>query len=199
MVKMAESKMEEFFTEKDVQMYSRGDVLRGRVLQVNETGVLVDIGYKSEAQMRRTDLAPFRNQEIAPGEEIEVLVTYIDEDEGTVYVSEKQAIYEKRIGELERIYHDRGYVKGFIEDVVKDAGYHVNLNGIRAFLPGSHLGNDLPADIGKLRGQEATFAILELDRREKNLVVSHKRYLQDRKSTRLNSSHIPLSRMPSSA
>lgn len=186
MVKMAESKMEEFFTEKDVQMYSRGDVLRGRVLQVNETGVLVDIGYKSEAQMRRTDLAPFRNQEIAPGEEIEVLVTYIDEDEGTVYVSEKQAIYEKRIGELERIYRDRGYVKGFIEDVVKDAGYHVNLNGIRAFLPGSHLGNDLPADIGKLRGQEATFAILELDRREKNLVVSHKRYLQDQERQRLD-------------
>ena len=87
---------------------------------------------------------------------------------------------------MERIYHDRGYVKGFIEDVVKDAGYHVNLNGIRAFLPGSHLGNDLPADIGKLRGQEATFAILELDRREKNLVVSHKRYLQDQERQRLD-------------
>ncbi len=182
----AESKMEEFFTERDVQMYSRGDVLQGRVLQVYETAVLVDIGYKSEAQMRRTELAPFRHQEIKPGEELEVLVTYIDEEEGTVYVSEKQALYEKRIGELERTYHNGGYINGVIEAVVKDAGYHVNLNGIRAFLPGSHLGGDLPADISKLRGREAMFAILELDRREKNLVVSHKKYLQDQEQKRLN-------------
>jgi len=181
-----ESKMEEFLTERDVQMYSRGDVLRGRVLQATETVVLVDIGYKSEAQMRRTELAPFRHQEIQPSEEIEVLVTYIDEEEGTVYVSEKQALYEKRIGELERTYRNGGYVRGVIEGVVKDAGYHVNLNGIRAFLPGSHLGNDLPADINKLRGREAMFAILELDRREKNLVVSHKKYLQNQEEKRLD-------------
>ncbi len=178
--------MEEFLTERDVQMYSRGDVLRGRVLQSTDTVVLVDIGYKSEAQMRRMELAPFRHQEIQPGEEIEVLVTYIDEEEGTVYVSEKQALYEKRIGELERTHRNGGYVRGVIEGVVKDAGYHVNLNGIRAFLPGSHLGNDLPADIAKLRGREAMFAILELDRREKNLVVSHKKYLQDQEEKRLD-------------
>jgi small subunit ribosomal protein S1 len=180
-----ESRMEEFFEEKDVQLYSRGDVLRGRVIQVNDQVILVDIGYKSEAQLRPHELAHFREGMVEPGEELEVLITYIDEEEGTIYVSEKQAIYEKWIGELERLYKTGEPVVGVIEDVVKDAGYHVNLKGIRAFLPGSHLGGDLPPKIEELRGREIPFKILELNRREKNLVVSHKEYLRDLERRRL--------------
>jgi len=176
---MTENRMEEYLEEKDVQLYSRGDVLKGRVIQVNDQVILVDIGYKSEAQLRPQELAPFRQGTVEPAEELEVIITYIDEEEGTIYVSEKQAIYEKWIGELERHYRSGEPVMGIIEDVVKDAGYHVNLKGIRAFLPGSHLGGDLPPDIEKLRGQKIPFKILELNRREKNLVVSHKEYLRD--------------------
>ncbi len=177
--------MGEFFEAKDVMLYSRGDVLRGRAVQATESVILVDIGYKSEAQLRPQELAPFRQGVIQPGEELEVIITYIDEEEGTIYVSEKQAIYEKWIGELERHYRSGEPVMGVIESVVKDAGYNVNLKGIRAFLPGSHLGPDLPADIEKLRGREIPLKILELNRREKNLVVSHKEYLRDLERKRL--------------
>lgn len=178
--------MDEFFEAKDVQLYSRGDVLSGRVVQVNDSVILVDIGYKSEAQLFKEELAPFRQGTIQPGEELEVLITYIDEEEGTIYVSEKQAIYEKRIGELERHFRSGEPVIGVVESVVKDAGYNVNLQGIRAFLPGSHLGPDLPAEIEKLRGREIPLKILELNRREKNLVVSHKEYLNDLERKRLD-------------
>jgi len=95
--------MEEFFEEKDVQLYNRGDILEGRVLQSTDEVVLVDIGYKSEAQLRKSDLGPFRNGEIQPDEEIEVIITYIDEEEGSIYVSEKQAIYVKSMIELLRV------------------------------------------------------------------------------------------------
>jgi len=74
---------------------------------------------------------------------------------------------------------------GVIEDVVPGAGYHVNLKGIRAFLPGSHLGPDLPAEIEKLRGREVPFKILELNRRDRNIVVSHREYLKDQERKRL--------------
>jgi small subunit ribosomal protein S1 len=180
-----DSRMGEFFEAKDVQLYSRGDVLHGRVVQVNEQIILVDIGYKSEAQLRPQELAPFRQGRIEAGEELEVIITYIDEEEGTIYVSEKQAIYEKWIGELERHYKTGEPVLGVVESVVRDAGYNVNLKGIRAFLPGSHLGGDLPPDIEKLRGREISLKILELNRREKNLVVSHKEYLRDLERKRL--------------
>lgn len=177
--------MDEFFEEKDVQLYNRGDILSGRVIQTSNEVILVDIGYKSEAQLRVTELAPLRGGEIGADEEIEVIITYIDEEEGTISVSERQAIYTKWIGELEQHYKNREPVTGVVEDIVKDAGYHVSLKGIRAFLPGSHLGSDLPADIEQLRGQEIQLKILELNRREKNLVVSHKEFMKDIERKRL--------------
>ncbi len=173
------SQMEALLDNQDVLTYSRGDILHGRVVQVTETNVLVDIGYKSEAIMRPSELAPFR-KEVQSGDELEVLITYIDEEEGTIYVSEKAALYEKRISELERAYRQRLPITGTVEDEVKGAGYHVNLlkSGIRAFLPGSHLGDDLSPKLEELKSKELPFLILELDRRERNLVVSHREYLK---------------------
>jgi len=173
-------KMEDAFSESDVKMYSRGDTITGTVVQVNESEILVDIGYKSEGVLPVTELSPFRDEgQVKEGEEIEVLVTYIDEEKGTVYASEKQAEYEKRIEALETAYHEGTAVEGEITNEVKNAGYHINLNGIRAFLPGSHLGNDLPSTIEELKDRRIPVKILELSRREKNLVVSHKAYLKE--------------------
>lgn len=173
-------KMEDAFSESDVKLYSRGDTITGTVLQVDEKEILVDIGYKSEGVLPRAELSPFREtDEVAEGEQIEVLVTYIDEEKGTVYTSEKQAEYEKRIDTLQRAYDEGTSIEGEIVGEVKNAGYHVNFDGIRAFLPGSHLGKDLPSAIGELKGTRATFKIIELSQRDKNLVVSHKSYLRE--------------------
>ncbi len=175
-------KMEDAFSESDVKMYSRGDTITGTVVQVNENEVLVDIGYKSEGILPVRELSPFREAgKVEEGEEIDVLVTYIDEEKGTVYASEKQAEYEKRIDLLDAAYRDGTVIEGEITNEVKNAGYHVNLDGIRAFLPGSHLGNDLPSAIEELKGKRVSFKILELSRRDKNLVVSHKAYLKEEK------------------
>ncbi|MEA1870749.1 MAG: S1 RNA-binding domain-containing protein, partial [Candidatus Bipolaricaulota bacterium] len=175
-------KMEDAFSESDVKMYSRGDTITGTVVQVNETEILVDIGYKSEGILPVRELSPFRDAEkVEEGEEIDVLVTYIDEEKGTVYASEKQAEYEKRIDLLDEAYREKAVIEGEITSEVKNAGYHVNLDGIRAFLPGSHLGNDLPSAIEELKGKRVSFKILELSRRDKNLVVSHKAYLKEEK------------------
>ena len=175
-------KMEDAFSESDVKMYSRGDTITGTVVQVNESEILVDIGYKSEGILPVRELSPFREAgKVEEGEEIDVLVTYIDEEKGTVYASEKQAEYEKRIDLLDAAYREGVVVEGEVTSEVKNAGYHVNLDGIRAFLPGSHLGNDLPSAIEELKGKRVSFKILELSRRDKNLVVSHKAYLKEEK------------------
>ncbi len=178
-------KMEDAFSESDVKMYSRGDTITGTVVQVNDNEILVDIGYKSEGILPVGELSPFREDgKVEEGEEIEVLVTYIDEEKGTVYASERQAEYEKRIDVLEAAYRDGTVIEGEITNEVKNAGYHVNLDGIRAFLPGSHLGSDLPSAIDELKGMRVQFKILELSRRDKNLVVSHKQYLKEEEKKR---------------
>jgi small subunit ribosomal protein S1 len=178
-------KMEDAFSESDVKTYSRGDTISGTVVQVGDNEILVDIGYKSEGILPVSELSPFRpGGKIDEGEQIEVLVTYIDEEKGTVYASEKQAEYEKRIDGLEAAYKEGHIVEGEITGEVKGAGYHVNLDGIRAFLPGSHLGSDLPSSIEELRGKRIAFRILELSRRDKNLVVSHKEYIKERERSK---------------
>lgn len=178
-------KMEDAFSESDVKTYSRGDTISGTVVQVGDNEILVDIGYKSEGILPVSELSPFRpGGKIDEGEQIEVLVTYIDEEKGTVYASEKQAEYEKRIDGLEAAYQEGHIVEGEITGEVKGAGYHVNLDGIRAFLPGSHLGSDLPSSIEELRGKRIQFRILELSRRDKNLVVSHKEYIKERERSK---------------
>lgn len=172
-------KMEDAFSESDVKLYSRGDTITGTVVQVNENEVLVDIGYKSEGILPVKELSPFREEKkVEEGEQIEVLVTYIDEEKGTVYASERQAEYEKRIDLLEEAHKDGSAVEGEITNEVRNAGYHVNLDGIRAFLPGSHLGKDLPSAIEELKDKRLSFKILELSRRDKNLVVSHRAWLE---------------------
>ncbi len=178
-------KMEDAFSESDVKTYSRGDTISGTVVQIGDSEILVDIGYKSEGILPVSELSPFRpGGKIDEGEQIEVLVTYIDEEKGTVYASEKQAEYEKRIDGLEAAYQEGHVVEGEITGEVKGAGYHVNLDGIRAFLPGSHLGSDLPSSIEELRGKRIPFRILELSRRDKNLVVSHKEYIKERERSK---------------
>lgn len=178
-------KMEDAFSESDVKTYSRGDTISGTVVQVGDNEILVDIGYKSEGILPVAELSPFRpGGKIDEGEQIEVLVTYIDEEKGTVYASEKQAEYEKRIDGLEAAYSEGTVVEGEITGEVKGAGYHVNLDGIRAFLPGSHLGSDLPSSIEELRGKRIQFRILELSRRDKNLVVSHKEFIKERERSK---------------
>jgi len=181
-------KMEEAFDETDVRTYSRGDTIKGSVVQVEDKDILVDIGYKSEGILPKTELSPLRDEdeEIEPGEEVEVLVTYIDEEKGTVYVSEKQAAYERKIGELEVAFKNNETITGKITDEVKSAGYHVNVDGIQAFLPGSHLGSDMPSDLSELKEEELHLKILELSRKNRNIVVSRREYLNEEREKQID-------------
>ena len=181
-------KMEEAFDETDVRTYSRGDTIKGSVVQVEDKDILVDIGYKSEGILPKTELSPLRDEdeEIEPGEEVEVLVTYIDEEKGTVYVSEKQAAYERKIGELEVAFKNNETITGKITDEVKSAGYHVNVDGIQAFLPGSHLGSDMPSDLSELKEEELHLKILELSRKNRNIVISRREYLNEEREKQID-------------
>jgi len=170
--------MEEALDESDVRLFSRGDTVRGRVVQEAGQDILVDIGYKSEAILPKRELAP--HHEVAQsGEEIEVLITYIDEENGTVYISERQAYLSKRYGELERAYKTGASVSGVILDEVGEAGYNVSLGGIRAFLPASHLGKGISTKIERLKGKDLEFRIIEFSRRNRNIVVSRREFLKE--------------------
>jgi len=72
-------RMEDALDASDVRLFSRGDTVTGTVVEETEGEFLVDIGYKSEALLPKGELAPF-HEVVGPGEELEVIVTYIDEE-----------------------------------------------------------------------------------------------------------------------
>ncbi len=178
-------KMEDALDESDVRLFSRGDTVQGTVVEMTDNEVLVDIGYKSEALLPKSELAPHREQ-AELGDQLEVLVTYIDEENGSVFISERQAYFAKRFRELEKASKAGASVHGTVVDEVRGSGYHVNLGGIRAFLPGSHLGKGMPTKLERLKGKELELKIIEFSRRDRNIVVSRKALLkeleQERKS-----------------
>lgn len=171
-------KMEEALGENDIRLFSRGDTVQGRVVHVAENEILVDIGYKSEAVLPREELAP-GHEKVEPGQVLEVLITYIDEENGTVYISERQAFFAKKFAELEHAYRSNTPVRGLVVAEVSGAGFQVDLGGIRAFLPASHLGKGISTKFERLRGKALDLKIIEFSRRTRNIVVSRKEWQKD--------------------
>jgi len=172
-------RMEEALGENDIRLFSRGDTVQGRVVHVADNEVLVDIGYKSEAVLPKEELAPGHEQ-VSPGDLLEVLITYIDEENGTVYISERQAFFAKKFAELEQAYRAGAPVRGTVVAEVPGAGYQVDLGGIKAFMPASHLGKGLSPKFERLRGRTLEFKIIEFSRRTRNIVVSRKEWLREK-------------------
>jgi small subunit ribosomal protein S1 len=171
-------RMEEALGENDIHLFSRGDTVEGRVVQVAENEVLVDIGYKSEAVLPKEELAP-GHEKVEPGQVLEVLITYIDEENGTVYISERQAFFAKKFAELEQAFRTGSPVRGTVVAEVPNAGFQVDLGGIRAFLPASHLGKGISTKFERLKGKALDLKIIEFSRRTRNIVVSRKEWQKD--------------------
>jgi len=171
-------RMEEALGENDIRLFSRGDTVEGRVVHVAENEILVDIGYKSEAVLPKEELAPGHDK-VEPGQVLEVLITYIDEENGTVYISERQAFFAKKFAELEHAYRTGSPVRGTVVAEVPNAGFQVDLGGIRAFLPASHLGKGISTKFERLRGKTLDLKIIEFSRRTRNIVVSRKEWQKD--------------------
>jgi small subunit ribosomal protein S1 len=171
-------RMEEALGENDIRLFSRGDTVEGRVVQVAENEVLVDIGYKSEAVLPKEELAP-GHEKVEPGQVLEVLITYIDEENGTVYISERQAFFAKKFAELEQAFRTGSPVRGTVVAEVPNAGFQVDLGGIRAFLPASHLGKGISTKFERLKGKALDLKIIEFSRRTRNIVVSRKEWQKD--------------------
>jgi len=171
-------RMEEALGENDIRLFSRGDTVEGRVVHVAENEILVDIGYKSEAVLPKEELAPGHDK-VEPGQVLEVLITYIDEENGTVYISERQAFFAKKFAELEQAYRTGSPVRGTVVAEVPNAGFQVDLGGIRAFLPASHLGKGISTKFERLRGKTLDLKIIEFSRRTRNIVVSRKEWQKD--------------------
>ncbi len=160
-----------------------GKIIKGKVLKVTSSHVLVDIGFKSEGIIPREE---FTNDqkigEIQSGDTVEAVVERSDSKEGYLILSHKKAVAMKSLIDLERAYQNNTWVTGKIIEKIKN-GYTVNV-GIKTFLPDSHADTRAVKEPKDLIGNTYKFKVIKFDRRSENAVLSRKLLLQDEREKR---------------
>lgn len=160
-----------------------GKIVRGKVIKITPTHVLVDVGFKSEGIIPIEDFNKNTDvNEIRTGDEVEALLERVNLKEGYLILSRKKAVALKGLDNLERAYQHNGWVLGKITESIKN-GFTVDV-GISTFLPNSHADVRAVREPEKLIGNKYKFKVIKFERRSENAVLSRKLFLQDEKEKR---------------
>ena len=152
--------MQELLAKNPTRDFREGSIVKGHVLELRPREVLVDIGYKSEGVIPLSEFEDVEDLQV--GDEVEVLLCRLENDEGMVILSKERAAYKQNWDKIAKVFHEGGIIKGKVKAVVK-GGLMVNI-GVESFLPGSQIalsptfGTTTPVDVacaGLAMGGEA--------------------------------------------
>ncbi|MEE8605488.1 MAG: 30S ribosomal protein S1 [Candidatus Aminicenantaceae bacterium] len=157
---------------------SPGKLLKGKVIKITSSHVLIDVGFKSEGIIPIEDFLDHQDPKtLRQGDEVEAVLEKGNLREGYLILSKKKAIAIKALNNLEKAYQHNNWIVGKITTKIKN-GFNVNV-GIMAFLPDSHADMKMVKDSDKLIGNLYKFKVIKFDRKTENAVLSRKLYLQD--------------------
>lgn len=177
-----ESEMEDMdslhdFYEQSFRNIQEGEVIRGKIVQISDDFVMVDIGYKSEGQI---SLHEFKDEtgslKAAIGDEVDVLLEYHDDEDGTIHLSKEKAAKIKVWDEISRIYNSDDTIEGKVVAKVK-GGLAVDI-GVQAFLPGSQVDLRPVRNLESMIGQTLPFKVLKYNKKRRNVVLSRRALLE---------------------
>jgi len=162
--------------ESTLKNISEGSIVPGRIVAVRENEVLVDIGYKSEGVIPASEFKELET--LKPGDQIEVLLESVEDDQGMVVLSKRRAEQQRNWDRVLANYVEGSVIKGTVKGRVK-GGMIVDV-GVDAFLPGSQV--DLMAGRGEdVSDRELDFKIIKINRERRNIVVSRRELIEDRR------------------
>ena len=157
--------------------FREGSIVKGTILEIRPQVVLVDIGYKSEGAIPSNE---FEDEEIEIGDEIEVLLEKLENDEGMVVLSKEKAAHKQNWEKIVKVFQDGGLVRGKVKGVIK-GGLTVNV-GVEAFLPGSQVDIIPPKDLNEYVGNVYEFKIVKVNDERKNIVLSRREVIEAERS-----------------
>jgi small subunit ribosomal protein S1 len=165
----------EMFEQSQVEQKMRpGSIVTGKVVDIRSDVVIVNAGLKSEGVIPTSQFArDDGGLEIAVGDDVEVALDAFEDGYGETILSREKAKRAQAWGELEKAYEEGRNVTGVINGKVK-GGFTVDINDIRAFLPGSLVDVRPVRDTTYLEGKPLEFSVIKLDRRRNNVVVSRR-------------------------
>jgi small subunit ribosomal protein S1 len=170
--------------EESIRRVREGEIVQGRVVQIDKEFVLVDIGYKSEGQVPIDQFIGSEGTvEAEIGDTIEVMVDRWEDEDGAVLLSKEKASRVKIWDDIKKAYDEDGVIQGTITNRIK-GGLSVDI-GIPAFLPGSQVDLRPVRDLDQLVGQTFDFKVLKYNRKRSNVVLSRRAILEkDREEKR---------------
>jgi small subunit ribosomal protein S1 len=179
---MTESFADLFEQSLQTLEFRPGSIVRGTVVAIENGMVLVDAGLKSESPINADE---FKNAqgvlEIQVGDEVDVALDSVEDGFGETQLSREKAKRHEAWIVLEKAYEDAETVIGIINGKVK-GGFTVELNGIRAFLPGSLVDVRPVRDTAHLEYKELEFKVIKLDQKRNNVVVSRRAVIESESS-----------------
>lgn len=171
---MSESFADLFEESFASQQLKPGSIITGTVVAVNDDVVIVSVGLKSEAvipiEQFRSDS---RDSEVNVGDHIEVALDAVEDGFGETRLSREKAIRARTWTELEKAFEEGKVVEGVINGRVK-GGFTVEIDNVRAFLPGSLVDVRPVRDPAYLEGKSLEFKVIKLDQKRNNVVVSRR-------------------------
>lgn len=159
--------------------YREGSIVNGTILDIRPQVVIVDIGYKSEGVIPSSE---FEDEDIEVGDEVEVLLERLENDEGMVVLSKEKAAHKQNWEKIVKVYEAGGLVKGKVKSVVK-GGLMVNV-GVEAFLPGSQVDVIPPKDLTEYVGNIYEFKIVKVNDERQNVVLSRREVIEAERAER---------------
>jgi len=162
---------------------SEGEVVKGTVLKVTPSEVVVDVGYKSEGMIPIEEFID-ENGHVAvqPGDTVDVLLERTEDRDGYVVLSREKAEKMKIWDDVEKAYAEKKVVIGRVIERIK-GGLAVDI-GVRAFLPGSQIDVRPVRNLDALKGQELRMRVIKVNKKRGNIVLSRKALLEEENAER---------------
>jgi small subunit ribosomal protein S1 len=163
--------------EESLRTVKPGGVVKGRVVGITATHVLIDVGYKSEGQIPIQEFSDRQgNLQVKVDDEVDVFFASSEGEGGGIVLSRQRAESMKVWEDLEKAFNDGTPVEGLIVGKVK-GGFKVDV-GVPAFLPGSHVDIRPSRNLDKFLGTTDRFEVVKFNRARGNVVVSRRTLLE---------------------
>jgi len=169
----------ESFTTGAEEAVGEDKVLKGTVLKLTPTHVVVDIGAKSEGMLPLSEVLDHEGKaRFQPGDEIDVMRDKGETEEGYINLSHQKAQRLRAWDEIEKAHNEKKPIRATVVERIK-GGLTVDIMGARAFLPGSQADLRPTRNLDAVKGQVLEVAVIKLNKKRGNIVVSRKQVLEE--------------------
>jgi len=174
----------ESFTTETEEAVSEDHVIKGRVVKLTPTHVVVDVGAKSEGMLPIAEVLDHEGKpRFQPGDEIDVMREKGETEEGYINLSHQRAQRLRAWDEIDHAYNGKRPIRAVVVDRIK-GGLTVDILGARAFLPGSQVDLRPIRNLDGMKGQTLEVAVIKLNKKRGNIVVSRKQLLEEEQSSK---------------